>query len=125
MIWRLSASRLACALATGSLTGIGDVAVSLVKEGFEDASSAALRFAALAFDEDVEDELSPGPQAASDSSSVTIRMERHNMSGFLLRSQTMKKADASLLMLCESFVKRLREMRLWGAFCQFQFDRRV
>ncbi|WP_160167938.1 hypothetical protein [Caballeronia insecticola] len=120
MTWRLSASRLACALATGSLAEIGEVAVSSVEEGFEAASPAALRFAALALDDGVDDALSPGPHAASDSSNIKIGMARHNMSKLLLRSHAMKMADASVLMLRESFVKRLRETRLPVAYCRFE-----
>ncbi|WP_143328188.1 hypothetical protein [Caballeronia pedi] len=38
------------------------------------------------------------------------------MSEFLWRTHAMKNADVSVLMLRESFVKRLREMRVIEAF---------
>ncbi|WP_213229272.1 hypothetical protein [Caballeronia sp. NK8] len=105
MTWRLSASRLACALATGSLANTGNA-----------ASVAALSDAAFAFGDGMGVALSPGPQAESDSNNAEIRTERHSMSGFLWRTHAMMNADASVLMLRESFVKRLREMRVTGAF---------
>ncbi|WP_250515557.1 hypothetical protein [Caballeronia sp. INDeC2] len=74
-------------------------------------SSAVLSEAAFALDVELEDAASSGPHAQSASSSAAIRRERHGMSGLLLRSHAMKKADASVLMLRESFVKRLREVR--------------